>query len=290
MKTKNLNLFLLLLLLGFGAAAQRSGNRNAQLNRTLDELIEQRFQPNEPGGVALVAKGDEVIYEKAFGMANLELEVPMQTDMVFRIGSVTKQFTAVAILQLLEQGKLSLQDDITKFIPNYPTHGHTITIHQLLNHTSGIMSYTDNPEVFNLESMRKQLNPEGLVDLFKNQPMNFAPGERFLYNNSGYILLGYIIEKVSEESYADYVRTQLFEPAGMEHSLYGDDKQILKNRAYGYQPIEDGYANADFLDMSLPYAAGSLMSTARDLFKWNQALKSGKILKPETLELAYQEG
>ena len=290
MKTKTLNLFLLLVLLGFGAAAQRSASRNVQLSRALDTLIEQQYPSDEPGGVALVAKGDEVLYEKAFGMANLELEVPMQTNMVFRIGSVTKQFTAVAILQLMEEGKLSLQDDITKFIPNYPTHGHTITVHQLLNHTSGIMSYTDNPEIFNLEAMRKPLDPEELLELFKYQPMNFAPGERFLYNNSGYILLGYIIEKVSGESYAEYVRTHLFEPAGMEHSLYGDDKKVLKNRAYGYQPYEDGFVNADFLDMSLPYAAGSLMSTARDLFKWNQALKSGKILKPETLELAYQEG
>jgi len=290
LKTLTLDLFFLLTLVGFTVAAQGPINQAESLSPIIDNIIEQGFQPGEPGGVALVANGNGILYEKAFGMANLELDVPMKTDMVFRIGSVTKQFTAVAILQLVEQGKISLQDDITKFIPDYPAQGHTISIHHLLNHTSGIMSYTDNPEVFNLETMRKSLDPEGVIDLFKDRPMNFAPGERFSYNNSGYILLGYIIEKVSRETYPDYVRNHLFEPAGMVHSLYGDDKQILKNRAYGYQPFDGAYANADFMDLSLPYAAGSLMSTARDLFKWNEALKNEIFLKQETLELAFQEG
>ncbi len=235
-----------------------------------------------------MAKDGQVIYRKAFGMANLELDVPMTPDMVFRIGSVTKQFTAVAILQLLEQGKLSLDDEITRFIPDYPTQGHKITIHHLLNHTSGIKSYTSMSE-FSMV-LRKDQAPSQIIDIFKDQPMDFAPGEQFLYNNSGYILLGYIIEKISGQTYQEYVEEYLFKPAGMIHSLYANDKGVLKNRAYGYQPSPSGYANSEFLSMSLPYAAGSLMSTVDDLFKWNQALQSGKLLKKETLELAFTPG
>lgn len=138
--------------------------------------------------------------------------------------------------------------------------------------------------------MRKDHSPSQIIEIFKDQPMDFAPGERFLYNNSGYILLGYIIEKVSGQTYLQYVAEQLFKPADMVNSLYGNDNIVLKNRAYGYQPSSSGYANADFISMSLPYAAGSLMSTVEDLFKWNQALQNGKLLKKETLELAFTPG
>ncbi len=289
MKTKTL--FFLSLMLMFAALhleAQVRESQTQQLVREFDQLLNERYQSGQPGVAALVAKDGQVIYRKAFGMANLELDVPMTPDMVFRIGSVTKQFTAVAILQLLEQGKLSLDDEITRFIPDYPTQGHKITIHHLLNHTSGIKSYTSMSE-FSMV-LRKDQAPSQIIDIFKDQPMDFAPGEQFLYNNSGYILLGYIIEKISGQTYQEYVEEYLFKPAGMIHSLYANDKGVLKNRAYGYQPSPSGYANSEFLSMSLPYAAGSLMSTVDDLFKWNQALQSGKLLKKETLELAFTPG
>jgi CubicO group peptidase (beta-lactamase class C family) len=287
MKTKNLTFFLLVFLFStLGALAQSGLNPN--LGPEFDRLLSERYQPGQPGVAALVARDGQVIYRKAFGMANLELDVPMTPDMVFRIGSITKQFTAVAVLQLLEQGKLGLDDEITRFIPDYPTQGHKITIHHLLNHTSGIKSYTSMSE-FSMV-MRKDHSPSQIIDIFKDEPMDFAPGERFLYNNSGYILLGYIIEKITGKTYQEYVTDHLFSPAGMEHSLYGSENIVLKNRAYGYQPSNNGYANADFLSLSLPYAAGSLMSTVDDLFKWNQALQSGKLLKKETLELAFTPG
>jgi CubicO group peptidase (beta-lactamase class C family) len=287
MKTKNLTFFLLVFLFStLGALAQSGLNPNLGLE--FDRLLSERYQPGQPGVAALVARDGQVIYRKAFGMANLELDVPMTPDMVFRIGSITKQFTAVAILQLLEQGKLSLDDEITRFIPDYPTQGHKIAIHHLLNHTSGIKSYTSMPEFRVVR--RNDQTPSQIIDFFKDQPIDFAPGERFLYNNSGYILLGYIIEKVTGQTYEEYVNEHLFKPAGMNNSLYGNDQIIVKNRAYGYQPSGSGHANADFMSMALPYAAGSLMSNVDDLFKWNQALQSGKLLKKETLELAFKPG
>lgn len=289
MKTKSRYLFfLILMVVTLGVNAQMRDSQTQQMIREFDRMLSETYQSGQPGIAALVARDGQVIYRNAFGNANLELDVPMTPDMVFRIGSITKQFTAVAILQLLEQGKLNLNDEITKFIPDYPTQGHKITIHHLLNHTSGIKSYTSMSE-FSMV-MRKDHSPSQIIDIFKDEPMDFAPGERHLYNNSGYILLGYIIEKVSGQTYIEYVDEHLFKPAGMINSLYANDNIVLKNRAYGYQPSASGYANADFLSMSLPYAAGSLMSTVDDLFKWNQALQSGKLLKKETLELAFKPG
>jgi CubicO group peptidase (beta-lactamase class C family) len=287
MKTKNLKfLFLVFLFTTLGVFAQTRVNQTLGLE--FDRLLNEQYKAGEPGVAALVAKNGQVIYRKAFGMANLELDVPMTPDMVFRIGSITKQFTAVAILQLLEQGKLSLDDEITRFIPDYPTQGHKITIHHLLNHTSGIKSYTSMSE-FSMV-LRKDHAPSQIIDIFKDEPMDFAPGERYLYNNSGYILLGYIIEKISGQAYEEYVDEHLFKPAGMINSIYGNDKMVLKNRAYGYQPSGSGYANADYLSMTLPYAAGSLMSPVDDLLKWNIALHSAKLLKKETLQLAFNPG
>lgn len=289
MKTKNLFFFFLILTFAAsGLDAQVSGNPTQRLVQEFDRLLSERYQPGEPGVAALVAREGQIIYRNAFGNANLELDVPMTPDMVFRIGSITKQFTAVAILQLMEQGKLNLDDEITKFIPDYPTQGHKITIHHLLNHTSGIKSYTSMSE-FSMV-LRKDHSPSQIIEIFKDKPMDFAPGERYMYNNSGYILLGYIIEKISGMTYEEYVKENLFKPAGMINSLYANDNIVLKNRAYGYQPSPGGYANSDYLSMSLPYAAGSLMSTVDDLFKWNQALKSNKLLKKETLELAFKPG
>ena len=259
---------------------------NAELFGKVDKLLADIYRPNETGATALIARNGTVIYKKALGMANLELNVPMQVDNVFRIGSISKQFTAVAILQLQEQGKLGLQDDITKFIPDYPTHGYTITVEQLLNHTSGIKSYTDMKE-WDDQAQRKDFTPAALVDYFKNQPMDFSPGTKWQYNNSGYLLLGYIIEKVSGKTYPQYIVDNIFKPLGMTNSYYGDHLPIIKNRVSGYEPAKDGVANTDFLSMTQPYAAGSLLSTVEDLFKWHQAVHSYKLVKKEILDKAF---
>jgi CubicO group peptidase (beta-lactamase class C family) len=248
--------------------------------KQFDQILSEQNFENSPGFAVLVAKNDRVIYRKAFGYANLELVVKLQPDHIFRIGSITKQFTAAAILKLEEEGKLSLQDDITKFIEDYPTHGHTITIEHLLTHTSGIKSYTGMKE-WDAEIRKKDFTPEALIDFFKKEPMDFAPGEKFMYNNSGYILLGYIIEKVSGKTYEEYIQGTFFTPLGMKNSSYGNPSKVIKNRAAGYQKNGDEFENADYLSMTQPYAAGSLLSTVDDLFKWYTTVMNDKVISKE---------
>lgn len=250
-----------------------------------DALLMEAFPAEGPGATALVAKNGKIIYQNAVGMADLELGVKMKPGNVFEIGSVTKQFTSVSILMLMEEGKLSIDDEITKFIPDYPTHGHKITIHHLLNHTSGIKSYT-NMEAFS-DVWRKDYSPEDLISEFKFKPMEFAPGDAWNYNNSGYFLLGYIIEKVSGMTYAEFIDQKIFQPLGMENSYYGSMPKIIKNRAKGYQRNGEDFVNAEYLSLTIPYAAGSIMSTVEDLNKWQIALKAGKLIKKESLDLAY---
>lgn len=254
--------------------------------KVFDKILTELFADKDgPGGTALVVKNGKSIYRKAFGKANLELDVPMQTNHIFRIGSITKQFTACAILKLAEEGKLSLQDDFTKYVKDYPTHGYTITIEHLLTHTSGIKSYT-NIEKWDLEAHKRDFTPEEMIDWFKHEPMEFAPGTKFNYNNSAYFLLGYIIEQVADKTYAEYINDTFFKPLGMKNSSYGNSLNIIKNRAAGYQKLE-GYKNADFLSMTQPYAAGSLLSTVEDLSIWYHAVNSGKVISKSSLEKAH---
>lgn len=235
----------------------------------IDNLIKKQFKSNETGVSALVAKNGKVIYRKAFGKANLELDVDMTSDNVFQVGSITKQFTSVSILMLLEEGKLNLEDEITKFIPDYPTKGQKITVHHLLTHTSGIKSYTAMQsfgEIFTIDQ-----SPLKFIEFFKNEPMDFNPGEKYMYNNSGYFLLGYIIEKVSGMSYSKFIQERIFDKIDMKNSYYGSQTKLIKNRASGYQKREV-FSNAQYISLTLPYAAGSIMSTVDDMFKWQTAI------------------
>lgn len=251
-----------------------------------DKIMEAAFPADGPGATAIVVKEGEVVYHKAFGQANLELAIPMETDHVFRIGSITKQFTSMAILKLEEEGKLSVQDEITKFLPDYPTQGHTITVHHLLNHTSGIKSYTDL-EKWTPQVHRQDFTPLEMIDYFKEEPMDFAPGEAFRYNNSGYFILGYIIEKASGMTYEEYIEINFFEPLGMTQSYYGHPEEITPKRVAGYSPGENGaLSNGAYISMSQPYAAGSLLSTVGDLAKWYAAVKDGKVVSPTSLKRA----
>ncbi|MBN8676046.1 MAG: serine hydrolase [Chitinophagales bacterium] len=278
---------LLVLLISIASFAQPLSKADKQLITAFDTLLSAKFKKDEPGATVLVSRKGQVIYLKGFGMADMELKVPMRTEMVFRIGSISKQFTAVAILQLMEKGKLSLQDDIKKFIPDYPTHGYTITVEHLLTHTSGIKSYTGMSSFDSIMNM--DMKPPELIAYFKNQPMDFAPGTQWNYNNSGYFLLGYIIEKVSGVTYEEYVKENLFKPAGMTNSAYGNDTRIITNRAKGYQQGKEGYENARPLSMTLPYAAGSLVSTVEDLWKWNQAVHAYKLVSKASLQKAFTD-
>jgi CubicO group peptidase (beta-lactamase class C family) len=210
--------------------------------------------------------------------------------MVFNVGSVTKQFTAVAVLQLAEQGKLALGDEITKYLPDYPTGGQRITVENLLTHTAGIPGFA--PEAMTALQGRKDLvSPQEIIATFKNRPLDFAPGTRQSYSNNGYMLLGAVIEKVSGVPYRDYLERNLFKPAGMTRTLFGDDQRIVKNRAasYVYSRAESSFLNARNDKLETAYSAGAIQSTAEDLFKWNQALTSHALIKKESLEKARTE-
>ena len=255
------------------------------MEKQIDQIMNDQYQKENYGATVLIANKDEVLYRKAFGKANVELNVDMIPENVFEIGSITKQFTAVAILMLLEEGKLSLDDAITKYIPDYPTQNTNITIHHLLTHTSGIKSYTSIPSL--REFARNDLKVTELIDTFKNEPMDFKPGEQYRYNNSGYILLGYIIEKVSGMTYEDFIQKRIFDKLNMNSSYYGSKSKLIKNRASGYQQRENGYANADYISMTIPYAAGSIMSTVDDLLKWNTAVHNNTLISKESLQKAF---
>jgi len=255
------------------------------VNQAIDTLIQETYPPTEPGAAVIVVKNGQTIFRKGYGMANLEFGMPIEPDMVFRIGSVTKQFTAVAILMLVEQGKLSLDDSVTKFLPDYPTQDYLITVKHLLTHTSGIKSYTSMPEWIPL--WRKDFAVQELIDFFKYQPMESAPGKRWAYNNSGYVLLGAIIEKVTGQTYSEFIQQSIFGPLGMEHSYYDNTLLIIPRRVAGYDKSTNGFTNAAYISMTQPYAAGALASTIGDLAIWDTTLYTGKLLNPETLKQAH---
>jgi CubicO group peptidase (beta-lactamase class C family) len=242
-----------------------------------DRLMQEIFTSDGPGGAALVTRNDQIIYRKAFGKANMELDVDMVPENIFRIGSNTKQFTACAILKLRDEGKLELGDDITKYIEGFPTHGHTITIQHLLTHTSGIRSYTSMPE-FTREVQKQDWTPMELIDFFKNQPMDFKPGEKYLYNNSAYSMLGYIIEVVSGKTYEEYIVENFFVPLEMNSSYYGSASRIINNRAAGYSKRDTLYINTPYLSMTQPYAAGALISTVDDMYQWYRAVMEDRVI------------
>ena len=240
-----------------------------------------------PGYAAIVTQHGKTLFHGAVGLADIETEVPISPDHVFRLGSITKQFTAVAILQLAEQGKLRLDDVITEHIPNYPTQGKKICIEHLLNHTSGIKSYT-SMEYWSAEVRKKDFTPAELIDQFKNEPMDFDPGDQFSYNNSGYILLGYIIERITGRTYEDYIETEFFDKLGMKNSRYGRPFELIQNKAKGYDADDTGeIINAPYLSMTQPYAAGALLSTTRDLSIWNEAVFNYELISKESLDLAH---
>lgn len=252
----------------------------------IDTLLKGAFVPDRPGAAVIVVKDGRTLFRRAYGMADLELGVPLQPDMVFRLGSITKQFTAAAILMLAEEGKLSLQDPIEKHLAGYPTQGHVITIEHLLTHTSGIQSYTDMPG-WMTSRIQGAMTVTELVDGFKKEPMQFAPGEKWVYNNSGYILLGAIVEKVSGKTYEAFVKERIFQPLGMTSSYYDRTEPIIPRRAPGYTREGDQPRNAHYLSMTQPYAAGSLASTVDDLARWDGSQYTEKLLKRGSLERAW---
>ena len=272
------------------AGALATPTARAQDARTLvryvDSIANAAIAEKRTAGVSVaVVKNGRTIVAKGYGFADLENDVPATAATVYRIGSVTKQFTSAAIMRLMEQGKLSLDDTLQKFFPNFPAQGNRVTVRHLLNHTSGIRSYTSlGPRWARV--IRLDLAPDSMVALFANEPFDFKPGDAYRYNNSGYFLLGMIIEKLSGKTYAQYVKDEFFTPLGLESTIYCDQAPLIKRRAQGYatQP-GGGFINAEPLSMTQPYAAGSLCSTVTDLVKWTEALSSGKVVSPASYKL-----
>ena len=251
----------------------------SQISASIEAAMKSAYPVDGPGASIIVVHRGQLLYRGSQGLANLELKMPLQPESVFRIGSLTKQFTAAAILLLAHEGKLSLNDSVSKYVPTLAC-CEAVRIEHLLAHTSGIPNYTELPEW--ASTIRHDVSADDLISLFKDRSLEFPPGEQWKYSNSGYVLLGAIIEKVSGRSYADFMRARLFEPLGMKATRYDDSKQILSGRASGYSPDRDRWMNADYLSMSQPYAAGALVSTVDDLAIWNQARESEKLLPPES--------
>jgi len=238
-------------------------------------------------GSILIAKGGKILVNKGYGMANYEQDIPNNGKTKFRIGSVTKQFTAVAILQLVEKGKVSLKAHISEYLPYFRKDiDPKITVHDLLVHSSGLPNYTALPG-FYPEHSRDPFKVKDFVIKFCSGDLEFEPGSTWNYSNSGYFILGAIIEAVTGQSYADYLKEHIFEPAGMENSGYDDFNTILKNRATGYKMGKNGLENSDYIDLSIPYAAGSLYSTTEDLYTWDRILYTDKILTKKSKGLMF---
>ncbi|MGJ9418546.1 serine hydrolase [Massilia sp. CMS3.1] len=255
------------------------------LAATIDAGIGAHYKANEPGATVIVVKDGKTVFRKAYGMADTLAKEPMTPDTVLRLGSITKQFTAVAILMLAEEGKLALSDDITRFFPDYPTGGKTITVEHLLTHTSGIVSFTGKPAY--LTGMHKDISVAAMIDSFKHDPLEFAPGTSYRYNNSGYFLLGAIIEKVSSRPYAKFVEQRIFVPLGMHDTAYEGHERGRAPRAAGHSRDGAGYGRSAPLSMTQPYAAGSLVSNVDDLARWEGAIAGGKLLQPASWQRAF---
>ncbi|MEM0982199.1 MAG: serine hydrolase domain-containing protein, partial [Cyanobacteria bacterium P01_H01_bin.58] len=231
--------------------------------------LQAHYETGRFMGTAIVAQPNEILFVNSYGMANLEHQVPNARSTKFRIGSITKQFTAAAILQLQDRGFLDVQAPVATYLPDYPN-GDRVTIHHLLTHTAGIPSLTSFPDY--LEWMKQPTTLEALMARFQDLPLEFEPGEEFRYSNSGYTLLTQIIEQVSGKSYADYLQTQLFAPLGLENTGYERPLAVIDGLANGYQFTGEGYQQAEYINMAVPAGAGGLYSTLDDLIRWQQFL------------------
>ena len=266
----------------FAVAAAAAAATPEQVSR-IDRIFREAYPQTGPGAAVLVIQDGKPVLRKGYGMAEIELGVPIRPDMVFRVGSVTKQFTAACILKLVEQGRLSLSDDLRKYLPDYPYPAgvRRVTIEQLLTHTSGIKNYTEVPSRYPKQP-KEDWTLSRLIEAFRNEPFDFEPGTSWHYDNSGYILLGAVLEAVTGKPYAEVVSSWIFEPLGMKDTRYGNDAPIIPRRVSGYQTGPDGIVNAYYVSMTQPYAAGGIVSTVDDLAKWQAALDTDKILSAES--------
>jgi CubicO group peptidase (beta-lactamase class C family) len=270
----------------FGTFARGQDHKTKHALKREDAYLTSETAHNWFRGAVLVGINGKIEFEKGYGFADEEWKVRNSPGTRFRIASMTKQFTAACILLLQERGRLNVHDPISKYLTNLPEAWQPITIHQLLTHTSGIPEYTDASRMNEL--FRTGATPQQMIDLVADMPLQFKPGSKFSYTNTGYILLGMMIEKVSGESYAAFLDANIFGPLGMADSGYDEASEILSDRASGYDRKDGRLINADFIDMSVPYAAGGIYSTVEDLYRWNEGLANRKLLSAESLREMFQ--
>ena len=270
------------MLLRFALSVLLAGSCLAQNADRMNQIVQYYANDHKFMGTALVARGSQVLFSKGYGSADLEWNVPNSPNTKFRLGSVTKQFTAASILLLEERGKLSVNDSVKKYMPDAPAAWDKITIYNLLTHTSGIPNFTGFPDYAKLEPFPS--TPAELVARFRDKPLDFQPGEKWSYSNSGYVLLGYLIEKITGGSYEKFVQENIFTPLGMKDSGYDSNSAMIPHRASGYDVGKNGYVNAGFVNMTIPHGAGALYSTTEDLLKWELGLFGGKLLQAASLE------
>ncbi len=281
-------LFALVLVFGGTINSGAQGKDEAATKARLEQIANSYTPDNAFMGTVLVVEGDNVLLDKGYGMASLEWQVPNVPEAKFRLGSLTKQFTATLVLLLQQDGKLNINDPVSKYLPDSPPAWAKITLANLLGHTSGIPSFTGFKE-FPTWSMSPHTQQEEIA-LFRDKPLDFEPGSKFDYSNSNFIVLGVVIEKVSGKKYGDLLRERIFEPLGMKDSGLDSDELVLPKRAEGYRPGAHGIELARSESMTIPWSAGSIYSTTGDLLKWEHGLFGGKILNAESLKLMTTPG
>jgi CubicO group peptidase (beta-lactamase class C family) len=279
MQTKKVVLYLITFIL-LVSSISFPQSKTDKIDELLNRYLEYRFF----NGSALVADNGEVIFKKGYGLANMEWNIPNSYDTKFRLGSITKQFTSMLIMQLVEKNKIKLEDKITDYLPYYRKDiGDKVTIEMLLTHTSGIPSYTNQPDFFEKTSKRYYA-PDDFIKEYCSGDLEFEPGTKFNYNNSGYFILGGIIEHITGKTYEEALIENIIKPLGISETGYDNFESIISKRAAGYEKAGSGYSIAPYLDMALPYAAGSLYSTVEDLYKWDMALLNNKLLQKKYMD------
>jgi len=265
-----------------------SQNVRTKLFQEEDAYIRSETANHSFRGAVLVGIDGKIAFEKAYGIGDEEWGASNTARTKFRIGSLSKQFTAACILLLQERGRLNAHDHISRYLSGLPAGWQAISIHQLLTHTSGIPNYTSTPEFARIK--RTGATPQEMIELVSEKPLDFHPGTNWSYSNTGYILLGMIIERTSGLAYNDFLKKNVLDPLGMTNSGYDRATEIIKERASGYQEEHGRLENADFIDMSVPYAAGDIYSTVEDLYRWNEALaEDGKLLSAESRKQMFTE-